>query len=387
MLPRMMWAKHRLARRALLDAAPEDGYGTASSTEKSPSGPTTSPRRTFTGTLPESWMGELNDGLPLSAVTIPGTHDSAAFTYSWPFVATQNMNIAEQLNAGIRYFDLRCGVRSDIVEMVHGQAYLGLRLEEVLQAMYDWLAQHETEGLVVQIKRDRNENNSTMEFAHAIASIIRKKSPRWRTSNTTPSVGELRGRIQLFRRFYGPSLYAYGIDVSRWEDNPRDPFTIYTSHGTQITIQDHYSWPGPKALPGLIAEKGGDVAGLLNKAADDLDVHHWYINFTSAYEFNLYYQIPPREIALGGYWAFKWEEGMNIRLRTFLSQKFRRRRYGIVAMDFPEAGADDLILEVIMSNFEREESEIWDTLCFWLPMLLVLVTVTVIVVVLLPGTS
>lgn len=331
-------------------------------------------------------MGELNDGLPLSAITIPGTHDSAAFTYSWPFVATQNMDISQQLNAGTRYFDLRCGVRNDLVEMVHGQAYLGLRLEEVLQAMYDWLAQHETEGLIVQIKRDRNENSSTIDFAHAIARVIRQKSSRWRTSNTTPSIGELRGRIQLFRRFYGPSLYAYGIDVSRWEDNPRDPFTIHTSHGTQITIQDHYSWPAPKTLPGLIAEKGGDVAGLLNKAADDLDVHHWYINFTSAYEFNFYYQISPKEIALGGYWAFKWEAGMNIRIRTFLSQKLRRRRYGIVAMDFPEAGADDLILEVIMSNFERDESEAWDTLCFWLPMLLILVMVTAIVLVLLHGT-
>lgn len=383
MQPRMMWANSYVEKGALLEGhrGQENGYSAFEHLEE---GVELGHSRE-SGALPEIWMSRLEDGLPLSAITIPGTHDSAAFTSSWPFVATQNMSILEQLKAGIRYFDLRCGLRDDTVQMVHGSAYLGLLLDEVLHTMYDWLASHSSEGIIVQIKQDKKDSKSSVDFAHAIASIIRPQSSRWRTANTTPTVDELRGRIQLFRRFEGPSLYAYGIDVSQWQDNPRDPFTIYTSHCTKVTIQDHYGWPSPKTLPGLVAEKGGDVAGLLKRASDDLDAHHWYINFTSAYEFNFYYQIPPKEIALGGYWAFTWEAGMNVRLRNFLSQKSgRRKRYGIVAMDFPEAATEDLILELILTNFERNATQPWDFVCFWMPMVAVLATLSILALLMLP---
>ena len=348
----------------------ERGYGAIakSEIERTPRAP-----RRSTGTLGADWMADLDDDLPLSALTIPGTHDSSAFTYSWPFVATQKMDFLQQLNAGIRYFDLRCGVRNDVVEMVHGPTYLGLRLERVLETMYRWLSAHSSEALVVQIKQDRDEEKSTAHFSHAIFKELSQKSERWRTANTTPSLGELRGRIQLFRRFEGPTLYAYGINVSRWVDNPTRPFTIYTRHCVQVTIQDHYSFPDPESLPSLIAKKGGDVSGLLDHAFDDLDQKHWYINFTSAYEFNLYYQLPPREVAVGGWWGFRWENGMNVRLRGYLREKGKgMKRFGIVAMDFPEAGVDDLIAALIQTNFESDKDSLWHIWTLWLPALLLL---------------
>lgn len=307
---------------------------------------------------PDDWMSHLADDVPLSALTVPGTHDSAAYTYSWPFVATQTMDIQSQLDHGIRYFDLRCGIRDDIVQMVHGPTYLGLELRTVLDSMYTWLATHPSEALIVQIKRDRLEERSTVHFAQAIFKVLAQKSERWRTANTIPNLGDLRGRIQLFRRFGGPSLDAYGMNVTRWQDNPLRPFTIYTRHCVQITIQDHYSFPDAEPLPSLITKKGGDVAELLNRADADEDLEkHWYINFTSAYEFNFYYQLTPREVAVGSWWGFRWEEGMNVRLRTYLREKKgAKRRFGIVAMDFPELGPDDLVSALIRTNFEPDSA-------------------------------
>lgn len=304
----------------------------------------------------EKWMAHVKDKTLLSALTIPGTHDSAAFTYAWaPFVTTQTLDIRKQLDAGIRYFDLRCGIRDDILEMVHGSAILGLRLDEVLDTMYKWLASHPTEGIIVQVKRDRKEENATMHFSQAFVKTVAARSERWRTANTTPTMGELRGKIQLFRRFEGPSLYAYGLDVTRWQDNPSKPFTIYTWHGVQITVQDHYSFPDPEPLPSLIRMKGGDVAELLDRAVADTCDDHWYINFTSGFEFNLYYQITPRQVAVGGWHAFRWETGMNIRLREYLERHPGKRRYGVVAMDFPEIGTSDLVMTVIASNFKKSK--------------------------------
>lgn len=354
----------------LLPDSSQEGHGTINAAKTV--SPRSKPRHATTSAVrTEDWMAALRDEFLMSALTIPGTHDSAAFTYRWPFIATQRMDFLQQLNAGIRYFDLRCSIRDDIVEMVHGTAYLNLRLDVVLDTMYVWLEAHPQEALIVQIKRDRSEENSSLSFSQAIVQTIEPHSARWRTANTTPCLGELRGKIQLFRRFTGRGLYAYGIDVSRWQDNPTTPFTIYTWHGIRITIQDHYSFPDPEPLPDLITKKGGDVRELLNRAATDIDTAHWYINFSSSFEFNIYYQVPPREVAAGGWWAFRWVEGINIRLRGFLRDHKGKKRYGVIAMDFPEVSVDDLVAAIVKTNFEPQNS-LWEAIGFFLPAVLFL---------------
>ncbi|TKA83330.1 hypothetical protein B0A55_00612 [Friedmanniomyces simplex] len=339
--------------RVALPVFAEKAYGSVTTSHPT----STTATRRDDAPLGERWMAKLDDSTAVSALTIPGTHDSAAYTNAWPFIQTQKMDVLGQLNSGIRYFDLRCGLRDDIVEMVHGSAVLGVTLSMLLDIMYLWLMSHSTEALIVQIKQDRASERSSVHFAHAIWTCIAQAPIRWRTANTTPTLGEMRGKIQLLRRFTGPTLHAYGIDVTQWQDNPSRPFTIYTWHAVQLTTQDHYRPAGAESLPSLITKKGGDVAELLDHAAANTDTGHWYMNFTSAYEFNLWYQLPPREIAVGGYWGFRWEEGMNPRLREYLRGQKGKRRYGIVAMDFPESGADDLIAALIESNHDRASDD------------------------------
>lgn len=309
----------------------------------------------------DSWMSHIPSSTLMSALTIPGTHDSAAYTYSWPFIATQTLSITAQLDAGIRFFDLRCGLVGNELEMVHGSALLNLRLSTVLSEMYAWLSTHPSEALIAQIKRDRKPESSTLPFSTAITNLLSATPSRWRTANTTPTLGELRSRIQLFRRFTLPSPrpLAYGIDVTPWPDNPSVPFTISTPHAT-LTIQDHYSFPSPLPLPSLITQKGLLVSRTLALAASPAaPPEHWFVNFTSAFEFNLYYQIPPREIAAGAYWGFRWEEGVNARLGAWLDGRREeleggagvRGRLGVVVMDFPEKGDGGLVGKVLGANF------------------------------------
>ena len=331
------------------------------------------------------WMAKVDDESPVSSLSLPGTHDSSAFTSSWPFVSTQKMDILQQLDAGIRYFDLRCGLVKDIVEMVHGRALLGLRLDAVLDTMYKWLDVHQTEGLVVQIKQDRREEDSEMSFHSAIYNILDISPKYWRTLPTTPKLKELRGKIQLFRRFPGPPFR--GIDVSRWQDNPTTPFTIRTYHGVLITIQDHYSPTDPVPLPDFVDKKGGDVSFMLNKAVTDTSPDRWYINFVSAFEINFYYQVSPREVALGGWWNFQWITGLNPRLAVYLKEhatRKRKQRYGIIAMDFPEQGSDDLIKSVIRSNFADKKTSLLHPIT-WVIILLVLIYVAGLVLLFVHG--
>jgi len=304
-------------------------------------------------------MSRIDDNDLLSGISIPGTHDSAASGSIWPFVSTQKLDIGEQLNAGIRYFDLRCGLRHNVLEMVHGRALLGRTLDVVLSAMYAFLDAHPTEGLIVQLKHDRADEDSDLSFHAAVWAAVDAKPQYWRTFPTTPTMGELRGKIQVFRRFHGPPYR--GIDVSRWEDNPAQPFTIHTWSGVQLVIQDHYSPTEPAPLPDFINRKGGDVARMLERASTDTDISRWYVNFVSAFEFNLYYRVQPREIAIGGYWDFRWVVGINPRLSQYLKTHFEKRkkvRYGIVIMDFPDQEpSTDLVRNVIASNSGRRKKK------------------------------
>ncbi len=260
---------------------------------------------------------------------------------------------------------------------VHGITYLGFTFEAALHSIYLWLESHPTEALIIQLKEDRTKEESYLDFANAVFTIISERSELWRTADTLCSLGELRGRIQLFRRFLGPEDFVYGVDVTRWQDNPVRPFTIDNKHGVHITVQDHYSFPHGTGLPTLIQRKGGNVAQLLQMANRDSEKNNCYINFTSAYELAVLYQIPPHSVAVGAYWGFKWESGMNIRLRGYLQEAGKEQhRYGIIVMgivnlsaarsladhplckssDFPEQGSEDLIKALILTNFHRKSS-------------------------------
>ncbi|KAH0137643.1 PLC-like phosphodiesterase, partial [Aureobasidium melanogenum] len=284
----------------------------------------------------------LPDDMPISGLSIPGTHDSAAFMSTWPFVATQTLTTAQQLDAGIRYFDLRCGIIKDEVQMVHGRAVLGLKLSDFLASMYTFLQKHPKEAIIIQLKQDRKDEASTRPFSQLVLNLMHEHTKYWRLETTTPTLGELRGRIQLLRRFstFQHQQFTTGIDVTRWPDNPPLPFTVRTRVGVHLTIQDHYSFSTPENLSSLVAKKGGDVASMLMRASRDTEPWHWYINFSSAFEFNIYYQIPPKDIALGGYSVFRWVEGINLRLCNFLKQRLddvdEPQRFGVVVMDFVE---------------------------------------------------
>lgn len=55
-----------------------------------------------------NWMSSLCSDLPITAINMPGTHDSATkYVRFKPICNTQNLTIEEQLQIGVRYLDMR----------------------------------------------------------------------------------------------------------------------------------------------------------------------------------------------------------------------------------------------------------------------------------------
>lgn len=85
----------------------------------------------------ENWMSAVADDTPLHEINLPGTHDSAMAHYqnstgnyvrvfgipvanAGAYACTQSLTISEQLQAGVRFFDLRFSPKSGELRLCHG---------------------------------------------------------------------------------------------------------------------------------------------------------------------------------------------------------------------------------------------------------------------------
>ncbi|HWN67877.1 MAG TPA: phosphatidylinositol-specific phospholipase C domain-containing protein, partial [Haliangium sp.] len=109
------------------------------------------------------WMSHLAGRTSLSQIDIPGTHDSGA-RIGGAFVATQDMSISEQLQAGVRYLDVRLRHFEDALVVHHGSFYQELNFDDVLIACTDFLAAHPSETILMQVKEEYTPAGNTRSF-------------------------------------------------------------------------------------------------------------------------------------------------------------------------------------------------------------------------------
>ena len=304
----------------------------------------------------DSWMSALPSASLISAFSIPGTHDSTAIS-STPTVGCQTMSITTQLNDGIRYLDLRCGLVGNVLIMFHGPYPINpptfLPLASVVSSIETWLVAHPSEAVIVQIKQDNDPIDSTISFATAVYNLIQKSAGFWILGDTIPTLQTVRGRIQLVRRYSvntAAGEASIGIDLTQWPDNNPN-FDLKTPSGVNIVGQDQYEFT--VALEDLVPAKYSVAYSAMQAAAADSNMSNWYINYTSAtHKFPSL--IVPEDIAVGAWDIpnFTWVSGVNAAIRNQLYNlpiPTGGKRYGTILIDFPES-QDDLIAHIVATN-------------------------------------
>jgi 1-phosphatidylinositol phosphodiesterase len=316
-----------------------------------------------------AWMGEIADDTLLSNITIPGTHDSCAES-NIPFVRTQYLSIAKQMEAGLRFLDLRCRVHDDgELYMYHGGIPINwpkcLKLDFVMNEIFIFLTKNSptpTETVLISINNDDTSGKEPPAvFYNAVKAHIdrtpryKNGNERWSTSRTTLTLGEARGKAVLLRRFQpDPDIDVskrMGIDLSGWINNNPD-FTLQTPDGVTVTLQDKWQYSKIIPLATLIKSKFGFVSNMLMKAAAG-PPDNWYLNFSSAVGDPMQKgEIAESHwIAVGAHSDIigKFVQGMNPTTRNF--DWGIKTRYGVLAMDYPELPKDsDLIARLIGTN-------------------------------------
>lgn len=295
------------------------------------------------------WMGQLSNDTRLNQITIPGTHDSAAYQgddwSGWPFFIAQymglgdrynkksddfmgapQMSIYEQLMAGVRYLDLRGRRVKGGCTLHHGAYYLNQSCGEFLDTVYGFLRTHPTETVVISVKEEYTPMDEAQSFEEIFNRYIGENPEYWFVGNVIPSLGtnttrtnlgleagssNVRGRVVLIRR-YGAPITQYGIDA--WRGWPYNNAGI-TQSG-YLYVQDGYQ--------NYLANDKWNLFATTSELAKNADINDpsapWYLNYSSGY-----YGIPN---------PYKFAKNINFRVRDFYTINYKTGHFGTVIMDF-----------------------------------------------------
>ena len=178
------------------------------------------------------WMKYVADNKFLDELSIPGTHDSGTCSVDNDTepqssqVKCQQDYIPTQLLEGIRYFDIRLG-KGDDPGIDHGIFYLlkkdghFLHLSDVIRYFKKFLNENPSEALIMLASRG-NDEATDESITTAFAKVMADNPNLFYTSGHVPTLGEVRGKIVLLRRFglAGNSVsgHTWGLDLTQWDD-------------------------------------------------------------------------------------------------------------------------------------------------------------------------
>merc|ERR1711881_351844 len=196
------------------------------------------------------WMREMADRTPISALSIPGTHNSPTYYKALPSVRCQAVSPREQLDNGVRFFDIRVqpvnpgDSNNDQLNLVHGVFPISLTgnklFRDLERDVIKFLDDHRSETVIISLKREGTGDATDQQ----LSKIIRDhygKSDRWWTDTRWPKLGEARGKIVLLRRYNLDDSVrrehdgrGYGIEAENWQDKATN------DHHGAVIVQDFY---------------------------------------------------------------------------------------------------------------------------------------------------
>jgi ribosomal protein L33 len=291
----------------------------------------------------QNWMGNVEGSFYLTQLSIPGTHDTLTFNAT-PAAQDQDndFNVAAQLNAGIRWFDLRLvGRNIGGKDVLIGQHYLDIPNTEfgqyVLGPTIEFLTNNLTECVIYSLTRGGDAPSTPWDTL--LLNYMNAYGQGWfYTANVVPTLDQVRGKIVMALASYGGNgvVTPWGLDISGWPSN-----TVGTSTntlrlgGSPVTfhVEDIYDdqYKGDQA-----SEQITGIHQNIQDAAANTDPHNLYLTgttradgFWSSRQFALGPLLPPypphgyNGVALGEINQVPVTGGLN------------QQTVGILTSDFP----------------------------------------------------
>ena len=262
------------------------------------------------------WLSIVRDETKVCKLSIPGTHDTMTgmgfyqpvlkFVFNMTAIS-QVSTLEEQMNCGLRFFDIRPVVSTDtiakkkILRLTHGISELDITFEWTIDQLQGFLKAHPTEFFIVKLQFD-NGFEDQKDLYSLLSKVLHLSKydglfvENWRPDIT---VNEMRGKILLLSRFdlrpYNASFH-YPIVYCDWPDedpdidedlNPEAQRNCAMYHMEDSTIkatlykQDYYKTTTAKRMQ----NKQKTVIDMMHTAreANATDENIWIVNHCSAY--------------------------------------------------------------------------------------------------------
>jgi hypothetical protein len=262
------------------------------------------------------WLSMVRDETEVCKLTIPGTHDTMTgmgfyqpvLKYIFNTTAiSQVSTLEEQMNSGLRFFDIRPVVSTDtiakkkILRLTHGISELDITFEWTIDQLQSYLKAHPTEFFIVKLQFD-NGFEDQKDLYTLLSNVLHMSKyqglfvDNWRPDIT---VGEMRSKILWLSRYdLRPfnAAFHYPIVYCDWPDEDPDieedinpeaqrNCGMYNMTDTTLTAklykQDYYKTTTEKRM----RNKQKTVIDMMHTAreatAGDEDI--WIVNHCSAY--------------------------------------------------------------------------------------------------------
>lgn len=295
--------------------------------------------------LGSNWMSLMEDSCHLSQLTIPGTHNTCA---TKTLAKCQSMSLERQLEAGVRFLDIRCRHAHDRFQIYHSSFSMELDFDtDVIDVCVKFLHSHPTECLLMLVSPEHTAKDNTMTFDQVFYKYVQESSSSskfWFLDEHMPRLSECRGRIVLLRRFKS-SMRPLGIDMSGWRCS--EPCRMRNHSEFQFYIQDVFKlnasqkWQYVRETLDSVEAYNNSVTKLSSsRESSSSIVPTCYLNYCSAQ--NWPWQ-PPYVIALS----------INKLLTAYLDQFEENKKppsssLGILVLDFVNSS---LIEKLYLINF------------------------------------
>ena len=245
--------------------------------------------------LADNWMSRLADNVLVSQVSIPGSHDSGTgyggnnyllFISFDTYARTQDKNIPEQLELGVRAFDLR---PNNALDLYHGIMKTKTTLAASLNAIRDFLKANPSEFVIVVMRHETDGDNGSANWGTNVTNLLKSSDYAGYLADYHPNltVGNLRGKMLILSRDdyattpYGGFIHDWGHDSSF--SNQQGAKIIGPTTQGRLFVQDYYEFTQTNGM----ATKTSSIKAMLDystgraTASDNENV--WVINHTAGY--------------------------------------------------------------------------------------------------------
>ncbi|ENR5392705.1 TPA: phosphatidylinositol-specific phospholipase C [Providencia rettgeri] len=305
-------------------------------------------------TTKSKWMDTLRDDVMLSEIALPGTHDSAAYKNFVDSVSTQTLNFDQQLEYGIRVFDIRIRHTNNAFALHHGNVFLDVMFGDFMNSIDTFLSKNPSETVLFRLKKEiESDDSNTRAISKTLEYYIElHKDKYFDLQSMSTKLGDIRGRYMILSNsdaFHNYGLY-YGLTDTQDEFHLTTNWDLYSkweiiknqleraTNGNKNKIYINYLSGSGGSFPYFVASGHSSPGTSAPRLSTGLTTPGWK---------DSYPDFPRTSCA--GICTISFE-GTNILTRDklkYYNDLNTKRTVGIIMADFP---GESLITHVIDNN-------------------------------------